>query len=397
MVRKFVYLCLLLASLGGYIMFDGMVLLAAACFLFLLAVVLLVSLQIQKQRFQVKAIAGNGANGGDLAVMGEQAEVSFRMKNGSIFPVARADVRIWYSDGSQRKKRTASVELKGRGKLQFACAVPSEHTGVWHVQADRILLYDVLQMFTCRIRPPKPVELYILPPLHRVGLEIGRHRADESEETDDTQKGDDPSVLWQIREYQPGDSLRAIHWKLSARTDQWMVREYGRSESRLRVELLLDLREENDPVRLDDFRTAAASVMYTLLQKQLTCQVYWTEGDGERRFEISSEEELYEALRALVVSGRNRSQTGAPDGSRQKRTETSGIRKIRQRLTESKKRQEAAEPRESVLEPGSGWQTPGAALCLDMDGTLWEGNRRLVRFPGSGDDGETWELLKIEL
>ena len=68
MGRKIIYVFLVLASLGGYVMFDGAVLLAAACFLVLLAAVLLTSLQLQKRQCRMTA-----ADGKNTVEQGERA------------------------------------------------------------------------------------------------------------------------------------------------------------------------------------------------------------------------------------------------------------------------------------------------------------------------------------
>ncbi len=41
----------------------------------------------------------------------------------------------------------------------------------------------------------------------------------------ETVPGDDPGETYDIREYQPGDSIRQIHWKLSGKLDDIMIRE----------------------------------------------------------------------------------------------------------------------------------------------------------------------------
>lgn len=37
--------------------------------------------------------------------------------------------------------------------------------------------------------------------------------------------GDDPGETYDIREYRSGDSIRQIHWKLSGKLDDIMIRE----------------------------------------------------------------------------------------------------------------------------------------------------------------------------
>ena len=158
----------------------------------------------------------------------------------------RASVQFQFSDSrvpSETEKRTTNVEIKGKSKLRLSCKVSSEHSGVRTVRVKCIVLYDFLQIFSCRLPVPEPVELYILPPVRQLHLVIKAQPGDGSaEEEDDTRKGEDPSVTYQIREYQPGDSMRGIHWKLSARTDRWMVREYGTTVSRVRMLLRLEYR-----------------------------------------------------------------------------------------------------------------------------------------------------------
>ena len=39
--------------------------------------------------------------------------------------------------------------------------------------------------------------------------------------------GEDTSEVFDIREYRSGDTSHRIHWKLSAKTDDFMVKEYS--------------------------------------------------------------------------------------------------------------------------------------------------------------------------
>lgn len=48
-----------------------------------------------------------------------------------------------------------------------------------------------------------------------------------SEQYSTNRPGSDPSETFSIREYQPGDPIRQIHWKLSQKTGQTMFRELG--------------------------------------------------------------------------------------------------------------------------------------------------------------------------
>ncbi len=49
----------------------------------------------------------------------------------------------------------------------------------------------------------------------------------DSDEYSMRKAGYDPSETFAIREYQPGDRIRQIHWKLTEKFDSLMVRDYG--------------------------------------------------------------------------------------------------------------------------------------------------------------------------
>ena len=48
-----------------------------------------------------------------------------------------------------------------------------------------------------------------------------------------------------IREYRRGDSMRHIHWRASARRDEWIVREYEQVENAELVLVLNTCRRDN--------------------------------------------------------------------------------------------------------------------------------------------------------
>lgn len=73
-----------------------------------------------------------------------------------------------------------------------------------------------------------------------------------------------------IREYIPGDDMRTIAWRITARMGKLMVKEMGAGHSRTLV-FLLDTRRSDAPDFEDDFEEMidiAASLMVTLLGRQ---------------------------------------------------------------------------------------------------------------------------------
>jgi uncharacterized protein (DUF58 family) len=78
--------------------------------------------------------------------------------------------------------------------------------------------------------------------------------------TDDSLRGSHD--LRDVREYQPGDEVRHLHWKATARTGRLMVRDYADPEQP-RFTLLLDTRAEVfPPAVFEEAVEVAASLLY---------------------------------------------------------------------------------------------------------------------------------------
>ncbi len=83
-----------------------------------------------------------------------------------------------------------------------------------------------------------------------------------------------------LRDYAPGDDLRHVHWRSSARLDRLVVREYV-DTSQTRVCVIVDDRHAGqDPDRLDEVAGAAASLLATGVRAALHCELRLVSGRG---------------------------------------------------------------------------------------------------------------------
>ncbi|PWV47212.1 DUF58 domain-containing protein [Nocardiopsis sp. L17-MgMaSL7] len=83
-----------------------------------------------------------------------------------------------------------------------------------------------------------------------------------------------------LRDYAPGDDLRHVHWRSSARLDRLVVREYV-DTSQTRVCVIVDDRAApEDAARLDEVAGAAASLLATGVRASLHCELRLVSGRG---------------------------------------------------------------------------------------------------------------------
>jgi uncharacterized protein (DUF58 family) len=86
---------------------------------------------------------------------------------------------------------------------------------------------------------------------------------------------DDPSRLLGVREYEPGDSPRRIHWKASAHSQSLQVKLYeSTTDLKVDVFLAIDTFAERPPEDLELGISAAASVARHLLERDVQTGLY---------------------------------------------------------------------------------------------------------------------------
>lgn len=138
--------------------------------------------------------------------------------------------RMDYRNSFGRKKRKLSIQAAADAKSssRMSVEVAAKSSGNYTFRLVRVRFYGLLGIgyLTRYVRYEE--RLSIMPKITPVMIEVGlasRYFQGEAEVYDDKTGGDDVSEVFQIRSFQPGDKIQNIHWKLSAKEDELMVRE----------------------------------------------------------------------------------------------------------------------------------------------------------------------------
>ena len=105
--------------------------------------------------------------------------------------------------------------------LSFDVSVP----GLFEMETRSIHVTDLLHMKTWKIPFTKVLKTAVLPKEIETD-NIVIQKASLEEEAENSLTGELSREIRQIREYEPGDKLRDMHWKQTARLDEPMVREF---------------------------------------------------------------------------------------------------------------------------------------------------------------------------
>jgi hypothetical protein len=117
-------------------------------------------------------------------------------------------------------------------------------------------------------------------------------------------KGNDPSEIIEIRDYRDGDQHARIHWKLSAKYNQLMVKDFGDPIS-YDVLMMFDLNGTSNE-QLSGLLDAVYSISDFLLNNQIAYEIEWYDSIHERlvHTSIAKKNDMGLALETILLNSR---------------------------------------------------------------------------------------------
>lgn len=261
----------------------------------------------------------------DVGEVGKRIPVDLLISNKSFLPVGKVKVQVQdvYPSFGEKKNTTVFATVPGRGtqlgETRIRLGYLSKHSGRLVLRIKRVRRYDFLGIFTVpvvRKKSEQEICLSIFPDTVSVPVVVGRRTRDYGQEKDEQAVRGEEQLpeAWQIRKYQPGDRLRAIHWKLSAKTEELMVNEHM-TETGCPVTVFLDYKKTGEmkakkwkKIReklkkagkyqkksLEAYFEIILSVSFSLVENGCNHYIVWFDSKKQDvcRREIRSQEDVY--------------------------------------------------------------------------------------------------------
>ncbi len=201
--------------------------------------------------------------------------------------------------------KTLLFELND-GKNDCVINLMAGQCGEVNFKCRSIYIMDMLKLFRIKTKPFKDCSTIIYPKHLDVNVDLSDMIRGETltEGSMQNRKGNDRSEIFDTREYQTGDDVRSIHWKLSEKTGKLIVRESS-EPSHYDVVLIPDFAHYNgdEKVNIDELNTAVAmtvAVAEQLMQKGAHFCVMIPTQNGLSEIEIASIND-YERMMAQAM------------------------------------------------------------------------------------------------
>ena len=180
-------------------------------------------------------------------------------------------------DGAKTVKRFLTPPS---GEIPFS----APHCGVWQIEGTRARVYDFLGLFLIPAAPASPARIAVLPVAAKpdVPPDFTALRAVSTR----PKPGGGFSEIHELREYRPGDPMRTVHWKVSAKTDDLIVRE---SQEALNRRALVSYALTADRDKADRTLDGLAWVSSELLRMEVPHTVFGRHSGDAARIECAAD------------------------------------------------------------------------------------------------------------
>lgn len=179
-------------------------------------------------------------------VRGQQIPVSLSIKNNSLFVCSRAKADIFITDyfGNDDSTTQAVFTLDSKSVAELDFDVMMPHVGVYTTGIRDICVYGLLGIFSIKIPVHNELSVTVLPKDNEREISLSDDLLTDSPDASSFAENDGFDYTG-VREYVLGDSMKKIHWKLSAHSLGYMTK-LNETGLRSDVGVILDMVADSD-------------------------------------------------------------------------------------------------------------------------------------------------------
>lgn len=306
------YIFILICAFLFYVLYTG----AASLLIFLFALIMFASVFIINL-YSRKRISARISIKRRNCTAGQNIPINIEIRNDSKMPVFAARIAVSYKLSYMDEPSVIKIStplFPGTSQI-LTTSFSSQHYGIVTLSIMKIRIYDMLHISTLSVPAgniySENSSVIILPdvlPLqNRIsdysdsGLDSDNYSADKP--------GDDPSEIFSLHEYSDGDKMSRIHWKLTAKQNELMVKDYSLpicDNILIITDTYLEQSDDRTRARIyDALISLTASLSERLCENNVRHQicVYNENQRSMNVHTVSDENSKAEALIAFVSSG----------------------------------------------------------------------------------------------
>ncbi|MCQ2522596.1 MAG: DUF58 domain-containing protein [Lachnospiraceae bacterium] len=233
---------------------------------------------------------------------GFPAIITLQLHNKSLFPLLNGNLSFSFQNNyyPSQVKHTLGVPLEPRRKAPYKLPFETSKAGLLTFDFHEFHVTDPLHLHTFCVTLKKHFECTVLPPQDNISFPVPAPAKRESEEDIlYVPEGEQTGDIKELREYRPGDKLKDVHWKMSAKADTLMVKEFEKAAGHMLFLL---------PILYGEALDATLKTFYNTCRYLVSIREIFTVGifeGSDQTFTyitVTEEEHILKALLALFFA-----------------------------------------------------------------------------------------------
>lgn len=231
---------------------------------------------------------------------GGVARFTLAVRNPGLIPLLNVLVELKYENLYYPRPGVCEIVIPAEPRKKKGFSLPFDVTkaGMFSVGIERILITDFLHIYTKELKYDISAMIPVIPDEKRFENTYFPKAAVETEDSEPSPDGELTNEIKQLREYRPGDRLKDIHWKQSARSKDIMVKEYE-STSDLYFLILPELERDTLDAGINEFSKTANSLLF--MKESFRVAIWHDDGNLFEFVKVSSRADLDIAFYKLYL------------------------------------------------------------------------------------------------
>lgn len=164
--------------------------------------------------------------------------------------------------------------LRARTGQTITYPVTSRQSGRVEFRVQQVTLEDFFGFVAFHRHFDDAYIIYVLPDAgSKVNTDLNAYTEGMAEVEESNRKGSDFSEVQDVREYQPGDRLQNIHWKLSAKRELLMVKERVSMSSR-QLFIIIELHDNAEGL-MEEILDCTYGICRFMIRNQVPVSICW--------------------------------------------------------------------------------------------------------------------------
>ncbi len=297
------YVLFLAAAMAGYIFFHSYFFLTFFLLFFCLGIASIAVVLTQRSRLTLSI-------GSDKKIITGEREIRIFLTAGEALsvPIMYSELVLTCKNLFYPDRMDGTIRISGpipsRGEEIWSEQLSITDVGILHFTCDQIRIWDWLGMLSFLVPVKAGHEIIIYPETvvsDKTNLQAFSEGIDQLEES--MERGNDFPEIFQIREYQPGDSIRDIHWKLSAKERSFMVKE-RRSLAGNRIQIYVECFDERES-STEPVISLTGEILKHLVEEKIPAEILYfsRQLESTKKMDLQNEDSISYILEAIYREG----------------------------------------------------------------------------------------------